>query len=61
MTKTHVTVEPISASKLAEQLRAAEQAHAVYQREQLHGVRDENWADWYATFIAKRMNQEGGA
>ena len=58
MTKTHVDVEPISPSKLAEYLRAAEQAHAVYEREELHGVRDENWADWYAKYIAERMNRD---
>jgi hypothetical protein len=60
MTKTHVNVEPISASKLAEYLRAAEEAHAVYEREQLHGMRDDNWADWYAEYIAKRMKQDRG-
>jgi hypothetical protein len=60
MAKTHVKVEPVSASKLAEHLRAAEQAHAVYQREQLHGVRDENWADWYAKYIAEHMTQDHG-
>ena len=60
MTKTHVQVEPINASKLADYLRAAEAAHGVYQREQLHCVRDEKWADWYAKFIANRMKQERG-
>ena len=58
MTKTHEKVEPISPSKLADYLRAAEGAHAVYQRETLHGVRDKNWATWYAEYIAKRMKQE---
>jgi len=58
MTKTHEKVEPISPSKPADYLRAAEGAHAVYQREALHGVRDENWANWYAEYIAKRMKQE---
>jgi hypothetical protein len=58
MTKTHAEVEPISPAKLAEYLRAAEQAHAVYEREELKGVRDENWADWYANYIAERMKQD---
>jgi hypothetical protein len=58
MTKTRVEVEPISPSKLAEYLRAAEQAHAVYEREQLNGVRDEKWSDWYANYIADRMKQD---
>jgi len=60
MTKIRVEVEPISPSKLAEYLRAAEQAHAVYEREQLNGVRDENWAAWYANYIADRMKQDRG-
>jgi len=60
MTKTHVSVEPISPSKLADYLRAAEEAHSVYQREQLHGVRDENWPDWYAKYIVNRMSQDRG-
>ncbi len=60
MAKTDATVEPISSSKLAEYLRAAEEAHAVYEREQLHGVRDEKWADWYAKYITNRMKQDRG-
>lgn len=58
MSKTNIDVTPISSSKLAEYLRAAEQAHAVYEREQLQGVRDENWADWYAKYIADRMKRD---
>ena len=58
MTKTEVKTEPISSLKLAEYLRAAEEAHAVYEREQLHGVRDEQWADWYAKYITNRMKQD---
>ena len=60
MTKTEVKTEPISSLKLAEYLRAAEEAHAVYEREQLHGVRDEKWADWYAKYITNRMKQDRG-
>jgi hypothetical protein len=60
MTKRRAEVEPIDPSKLAECLRAAEQAHAVYEREELHGERDEKWADWYANYIAERMNRERG-
>jgi hypothetical protein len=60
MTKTEVKTEPISSLKLAEYLRAAEEAHAVYEREQLHGARDENWADWYAKYITNRMKQDCG-
>jgi hypothetical protein len=58
MTKTHAEVESINPSTLAEYLRAAEQAHAVYEREELHGVRDRNWADWYAKYVAERMKQD---
>ncbi|HET9986076.1 MAG TPA: hypothetical protein VFQ38_20920 [Longimicrobiales bacterium] len=45
MTPTRAEGEPVDRSKLAEYLRAAEPAHAVYEREELGGVRDENWAD----------------
>ena len=58
MTRTQSGAETIQPSKLAEYLRDAEQAHGVYEREKLHGVRDENWADWYARYITDRMNQD---
>jgi hypothetical protein len=38
-------------------LRDAEKAHGAYEQEELGGVRDENWADWYAEFIVKALDE----
>lgn len=43
------------AQKIADLLRETEQAHAVHERVVLHGKRDENWADWYATYMVDKM------
>jgi hypothetical protein len=36
---------------LARLLREASGAHAVYERDTLGGVRDDDWADWYAGYM----------
>jgi len=40
-----------SRSNLARLLREASAAHAVYEKETLGGVRDEEWAAWYAGYM----------
>jgi len=41
-----------SVADLAAAFRRAEAAHGVYEKRVLAGVRDANWADWYAEYIA---------
>jgi hypothetical protein len=43
------------ADELAVLLREAEAAHAKYEAKL--GKRDEEWADWYADFIAERVHE----
>ena len=40
-------------------LREAETAHGQYEKEELGGVRDEEWASWYAEFIVNALNERG--
>ena len=46
-----MALEGVTKEELAELLRAAEAAHGKYEQEELGGVRDEEWAVWYADFI----------
>jgi hypothetical protein len=48
----------ITAAELAAELRAAEQAHAEYERELGHA--DPDWPTWYANFIVERLDQPRG-
>jgi len=43
----------LTKEKLAELLREAEKAHAEYEKRL--GKRDENWPEWYAEYIIKRL------
>jgi len=38
-------------------LRQAEEAHGKYEKEELGGVRDEEWAAWYAEFIVNALRE----
>lgn len=42
--------------RLAVLLRAAERAHGEY--EKTLGHRDDDWPDWYATYIAERLGTD---
>ena len=44
----------LTAERLAELLREAEQAHAAYERDLGH--RDEDWPTWYADYIVERLS-----
>lgn len=41
-------------------LREAEKAHGKYETEELGGVRDEEWAPWYAEFIVNARRERAG-
>jgi len=45
----------LSKDKLADLLKQAEKAHAEY--EQQLGHRDDNWPEWYAEFIIKKLEK----
>jgi cobalamin biosynthesis Mg chelatase CobN len=44
-------VENTHGESVARLLRAAASAHAEYETTVLGGVRDEDWAGWYATYL----------
>jgi hypothetical protein len=48
----------IPAAELARELREAEAAHGVYERELGHS--DPDWPTWYANFIVDRLAQPRG-
>jgi hypothetical protein len=49
----------LTKEELARLLRDAEAAHGEYERDQLGGVRDEEWAVWYAEFIVNALRERG--
>jgi hypothetical protein len=46
--------------ELTRLLREAEKAHGQYEKEELGGVRDEEWAPWYAEFIVNALRERAG-
>jgi hypothetical protein len=47
----------LTKEQLTDLLREAEAAHGKYETEELGGVRDEEWAAWYAEFIVNRLRE----
>jgi hypothetical protein len=47
-----------SAGSLVEALRRATEAHGKHEEEELGGVRDENWPDWYAEYMVREQAGE---
>ena len=47
----------LTKEELTALLRAAEAAHGKYETEELGGVRDEEWAAWYAEFIVNALRE----
>lgn len=43
--------------QLTELLRQAEKAHGKYEKSLGH--RDENWSEWYASFILRELESKG--
>jgi hypothetical protein len=48
----------LTKEELTRLLREAEAAHGKYEAEELGGVRDEEWAAWYAEFIVTRLRED---
>ena len=44
-----------SREELAKALKAASAAHHDFETNVLHGVRDEQWAGWYAAYVLGRL------
>jgi hypothetical protein len=44
---------------LRDLMTRAETAHGVYETEVLHGVRDEEWPQWYAEHMARALAESG--
>jgi hypothetical protein len=51
----------LTKEELAGLLREAEAAHGKYEKEELGGVRDEEWAPWYAEFIVNARRERAAA
>ena len=47
----------LTKEELTRLLREAEAAHGKYEAEELGGVRDEEWAAWYAEFIINALRE----
>jgi len=45
----------LTAERLADLLREAEQAHAAYEKEL--GRRDDDWPAWYARYIVEQLER----
>jgi hypothetical protein len=52
-----VTGADLTKEELTGLLREAEAAHGKYETEELGGVRDEEWAAWYAEFILNALHE----
>jgi len=52
-------MEPAVTEILRAALQRAADAHGVYEAEQLGGVYDENWPEWYAAHMAESLAEEG--
>jgi hypothetical protein len=50
-------VADLTKEELTRLLREAEAAHGKYETEELGGVRDEEWAAWYAEFIVNALGE----
>jgi hypothetical protein len=47
----------VNKEDLARLLREAEEAHGRYERDELGGERDEQWADWYADYVVNALEE----
>jgi len=44
---------------MLELLTAAAEAHGIHERDELGGVYDENWPEWYAEHMARGLAERG--
>jgi hypothetical protein len=49
--RKETTVSTETETQIATMLRQTEEAHAVFEREILDGVYDEDWPAWYAAYL----------
>ena len=47
----------LTKEELTRLLREAEEAHGEYEKEELGGERDADWAPWYAEFIVNALRE----
>lgn len=47
----------LTKDELTRLLSEAEEAHGQYEKEQLGGARDEDWAQWYAEYILTALGE----
>ena len=52
-------MQELTAERLEQLLRGAEEAHGAYEREL--GRRDDDWPAWYARWIVERLREEAQA
>lgn len=52
-----VFVDSLREQIIKNTLKQAETAHHQYEEEELQGLRDNNWARWYASFIKNNTEQ----
>ena len=48
----------LTKEELTRLLQEAEAAHGAYEKEELGGVRDEQWPAWYAEFIVNKLKDQ---
>lgn len=48
-----------AAEVLEDLLRQTAAVHGSYERERLGGVYDEEWPSWYASFLARALEERG--
>ena len=54
-----VALADLTKEELTRLLREAEEAHGEYEKEELGGERDADWAGWYAEFIVNALRERG--
>jgi hypothetical protein len=47
----------LTKEELTSLLKEAEKAHGEYEKTELGGVRDQDWASWYAEFIVTALDE----
>jgi hypothetical protein len=55
-----VALADLTKEELTRLLREAEEAHGQYEKEELGGERDAEWAPWYAEFIVNALRERAG-
>lgn len=51
--------EPDTKAIFLDLLKRAAAAHGIHEKEDLGGVYDDNWPDWYAEHMAQKLAEAG--